>query len=65
MADCENPDCRPIRNIVIEDNIVDCPKCQYGIFVRNVDGVEIRRNKVVGKEEAVHVEVCSNVTLEE
>lgn len=64
MADCENPDCKPIRNIVIEDNIIDCIHAPYGIFVRNVDGVQIRRNKVVAGEEAIHVETCSNVVNE-
>ncbi len=64
MADCKNPEARPIRNIVIEDNIIDTPKCNHGIFVRNVDGVTIRRNKVVAREEGIQVEVCSNVTME-
>jgi len=64
MADCKNPNCRPIRNIVIEDNIIDTPNCKHGIFVRNVDGLTIRRNKVVAKEEGIRVEVCSNVTVE-
>ncbi len=64
MADCKKPDCRPIRNIVIEDNIIDTPKCKHGIFVRNVDGVTIRRNKVVAREEGIQVEVCSDVIME-
>lgn len=60
-ADCGKPACQTIRNIVIEDNIIDCPRAEHGIFVRNVDGVTVRRNRIVSRGEPVCIENCSNV----
>ncbi len=60
-ADCKLPTCRPIRNIVIEDNLIDCPKAPYGIYIRNADGVQLHRNKIISGGEDIHVEISSHV----
>ncbi len=63
-ADCKIPECRPIRNIVIEDNLIDCPRAPYGIYIRNADGVKLRRNRVISGGEDVFVTISSNVSVE-
>ncbi len=35
-----------MKNIIIEDNVVDCPNTKFGILVANTAGVKIARNKV-------------------
>lgn len=61
LADTKNPDGQCISNVVIEDNIIDCPNSEYGIYVRNTDGVKIARNKIVCEGKAVEVTRCTNV----
>lgn len=63
-ADCRNPVCPTIRNIVIEDNIIDCPKAEHGIYVRNAIGVTVRRNRIVSRSEPIHIEKCSGVEVQ-
>lgn len=63
-ADCDKPNAQTIRNIVIEDNLIDCPRAEHGIFVRNVEGLTIRRNKIVSKGEGERIENCSRVERE-
>ena len=63
-ADCSNPVCPTIRNIVIEDNIIDCPKAEHGIYVRNTIGVTVRRNRIVSRSEPIHIEKCSGVEVQ-
>ena len=41
--------------VVIEDNIIDCPKCEHGIIVRDVKKAIIRRNTVVCAGEKIKV----------
>ena len=50
-----------MKNIVIEDNLIDCPTTNYGIFARNVDGLTISRNVVNTRKSQVKVESCINV----
>ncbi|MBR5867985.1 MAG: hypothetical protein IKZ21_00960, partial [Clostridia bacterium] len=64
MADCPIPTGFPLRNITIEDNLVDCPKCQYGISVRNVEGLTLRRNRVIARTEGIHLESCTRVNAD-
>lgn len=65
LADTENPEGQCIRNIVIEDNVIDCPTTDYGIYVRNVDGVRVARNRIVSGLDAVKIERCTNVSVEQ
>lgn len=53
-----------IRHIVIEDNVIDAPSIPHAIYVRNADGVVIRRNEYCVKAEPVVTEMCANVTVE-
>ena len=60
-ADSDHPKGQSISNIVIEDNIIDCPNADHGIFLRNIDGVTLVRNKINTKNDAIVVEDCVNV----
>jgi hypothetical protein len=61
LADTKNPEGQCISNIVIEDNIIDCPNTEYGIYVRNTDGVKVARNKIVCSGKTVEITKCTNV----
>lgn len=63
-ADASNPIGQSIRNVVIEDNIVDSPNAEHAIYVRNTDGVVIRRNVCLVRGEPIVLEKCDNVTVE-
>lgn len=62
-ADSEKPNSRPIKNVTIEDNIIECPKTSHGISVRNVDGLRIARNKIISKNEPIVIETCENTDI--
>ena len=64
-ADCRNPVCPTIRNIVIEDNMIDCPKAAHGSYVRNVSSVTVLRNRIVSRGEPIHIEKCSGVEVQQ
>lgn len=40
-------------NVVIEDNIIECPNCEHGIIVDNVKRAVVRRNSIVCRGEPV------------
>ena len=61
MADSNNPQGQCMKNIVIEDNLIDCPTTNYGIFARNVDGLTISRNVVNTRRSQAKIESCINV----
>lgn len=63
-ADSEKPDACPIKNIVIEDNIIECPHTSHGISVRNVDGLRIARNRIISSNDPIAVETCKNTSIE-
>ena len=63
-ADSDHPKGRTISNIIIEDNIIDCPNHPHGIFLRNIDGVKLARNRINVKGEPIMVEDCARVELE-
>ena len=64
-ADSNKAEGCSIYNIVIEDNVIECPDGKPGIFVRNTDGVVIRNNRIVtSAQQPVHIETCEHVTLE-
>jgi len=45
-ADCQNPEKCTIYNVTIENNTINCPKANYGIYTRNTDGLVIRNNRI-------------------
>ncbi|MBR6806864.1 MAG: hypothetical protein IKM46_00645 [Clostridia bacterium] len=61
LADTKCPNGQCMLNIVIEDNIIDCPNTEYGIYVRNTNGVKVARNKINCKRKAVEIICCTNV----
>ena len=64
-ADSDRAEGCSIYNIVIEDNIIECPNGKPGIFIRNTDGALIRNNRITTTAtHPVHIESCRNVTLE-
>ncbi|MBQ8399362.1 MAG: right-handed parallel beta-helix repeat-containing protein [Clostridia bacterium] len=60
-ADCPDPKGLCIKNIVIEDNTIHCPDARYGIYLRNVDGALIARNRITAKGTPVFYENCANI----
>jgi len=64
-ADSTDPESCCIKNIVIEDNIIEVPNTSHGIYVRNVDGLRIARNKIISKNEPVVISVSKNVSFED
>lgn len=64
-ADAPEPVGQSIRNIVIEDNIVYAPASDHAFYIRNADGVIVRRNCCTVKGEPTVTEKCVNVTVEE
>jgi len=61
MADSEAATGQMISNIVIEDNIFDVPDAAHAIYVKNTDGVKIRRNKINCKEEPAVIVYSTNI----
>jgi len=54
--DAEKPHFPTHKNIVIEDNIIDCPDAPHGIYVSNTEHLTLNRNQVVSAAEPVVVE---------
>lgn len=65
FADSKVPDNCCIKNITIEDNIIEVPYTAHGIYVRNVNGLRIARNKIISQDKPIFVSVCENVSIEE
>lgn len=57
----EYPSGQTLKNIVIEDNEIDCPLTPHGITAKNVDGLYVRGNKIISKDEPVVIAECTNV----
>ena len=64
MADSDAPTSINIRNITIEDNIIECPASEHGIVVRNCENVRIARNKILCRGDPIHVSRSENVEIE-
>ncbi len=53
------------ENVLIEDNIIECPNRNYGIYVENARNVTIRNNKYHTKVGGALLESCENVVIDE
>jgi len=53
--DCKTPKEKTHKNVLIEDNIIDCPDSEYAIYASNVQNLVIRRNHAVSKKETVMI----------
>ena len=60
-SDCDNPVSRNISDIIIEDNVIEAPLAEHGIYVRGADGVEVRGNIVKTRGEGVVLEDCGKM----
>ena len=61
--DAPRPDRPAHRNIVIENNLIDCPGGQYAICAKNVDGLTLRANRLRCGGQEVYTENCVNVSV--
>lgn len=61
MADCTNASGQSIRNIVIENNVINAPSHPHGIFLRNVDNAILTGNKINTAGESIKTENCTNI----
>ena len=61
-ADADHAKGRTISNIVIEDNIIDCPNHDHAMYLRNIDGLTLARNQTNVRGDAIVIEDCGNVT---
>ena len=64
MADCAHPAGQSIRNILIEDNLIDAPGKEHAIYCRNVRGLTVLRNHANVGGEPVVIENCAEVRAE-
>lgn len=55
--DAKNPTSNTHKNVVIEDNIIDCPDAPHGVYVSNTENLILRRNQVVAAEEPIITEL--------
>lgn len=60
-ADCTNATGQSIHNIIIEDNVINAPDHPHGIFLRNVDGAHLCRNKIESADKPVRTESCTDI----
>lgn len=58
-----SPELPAHKNILIENNMIDCPDCKYGILAQNVDGLTIRGNDIRSAQENIVVNTCINVDV--
>lgn len=65
LADAPKAAGQCIKNIVIEDNLIDVPNTPHGIYVRNTDGLRIARNRIISKDDPICISDCSNISVEE
>ena len=60
--------CRPvdrnIKNILIEDNIIDAQNSEHGIYDELVDKITVRRNRIICKGDPVVLSDCTNASLD-
>ena len=61
LASSEQAKGQCIKNIVIEDNIIECPRVPFGISVSNTDGVRIARNQIIARDKAIVIKDSVNV----
>ena len=60
-SDCDNPVSRNISDIIIEDNVIEAPLAEHGIYVRGADGVKVSGNIVKTRGEGVVLEDCGKM----
>lgn len=51
----------PHKGITIEDNLIDCPGSEHGIYISNAENVTVRRNRICCAGEPVRIEDCENI----
>lgn len=61
--DANLPEGTPHKHITIEDNLIDCPSAEHGIYISNAENVTVRRNAVSCKGEPVVIEDCVGIAL--
>lgn len=54
--DAKNPTTATHKNIIIEDNLIDCPDSPTGIYVSNTENLTLNRNQVVTSGEPIVIE---------
>ena len=52
-ADCKNPEGQSVKDVIIEDNEINCPKSEHGIIIANSKNILIKNNKVISKGENI------------
>jgi hypothetical protein len=63
-ADADHAEGQSIRNIVIEDNVIDAPGKEHAIFCRNIDGLRVAGNRMNVSKEPIIVKDCTNAEIE-
>ena len=54
--DANNPTAATHKNIIIEDNIIDCPDSPHGVYVSNTANATVRRNRITSAAEPTVIE---------
>ena len=63
ISDAPHACCQSMYNIVIEDNFIDAQSNEHAVFVRNVDGLTMQRNQILGGKHPIAVSECQNVNI--
>lgn len=63
LVDSNLPEGTPHKNILIEDNIIDCPSAQHGIYIANAEHVTVRRNHIRCAGEEIAVIDCRDINI--
>lgn len=61
-SDCSRPESQSIHSVCIENNLIDCPNADYGIYARNTDRLHLSNNQIRVKGSKITCIDCSRVT---
>ncbi|HOU09432.1 MAG TPA: right-handed parallel beta-helix repeat-containing protein [Clostridiales bacterium] len=65
LVDANLPEGTPHKNILIENNIIDCPSSQHGIYIANAENVTVRGNSIRCAGGEIAVVDCRDVVISE
>lgn len=61
-ADCARPEGQSIHDITVKDNVIDCPKAEYGIYAANTHGLSISGNCISVNGSKVVCRDCTDIS---
>ena len=62
-ADCGHAKGQSIHNIRIENNVIYAPNCANAMYIRNVEGLYMKNNVCITRNDPIMIEDCTNIKL--